>query len=360
MSLTKTSLVGFLTLVMVGCGSGVPADTSAPASAAASTPVQASDGQLSAKEIISVPLSQNTVETVAFSPDGKHVAIGAADGTVAVYPLEPTDVNDVPRFQKIHATFVTSLAWAPTGNQVLSAATDGSVRVWDANTFAVSQRFNADPVTHPAAVWSPDGQNVALAQGRDSIEIWPTSGQTGPTDTFSLPGITQALLWSPGTDVIVASNDQGQVAFFQRGSSNPIRTYKPEASHKAVSSLSLSPTASLLAVGYEDGSIILLDPSTAKPVREFPKGQNIGSLAWAPNGKVLAATSMEFAVTFWDPMGSKLSKIDIGYDMNGVSWSPDGRYVASGSDDHTLKVWAISPPQTPERLTGTAPSYMRR
>jgi WD40 repeat protein len=353
----KSMLTGCLgALSLIGCG---PATSAVPTPPAPTVTAPSSSGQLVMKEIISEPLSQDTVETIGFSPDGRSVAAGAADGVVAVLPLEPTDVNDVPRFQKLHAAFVCSLAWAPSGGKVLTAATDGSVLIWDAKTLQISQRFHALPLTHPAAVWSPDGQKVALALGRDTIQIFAADGY-GPEASFHLPGITQALLWLPGTNTIVGGNDQGEVAFFQPVSSDPLRTYQPQPTRKAVSSLSLSPTAPLLAVGYEDGSIVLLDPATAKIVREFPKGKNVGSVAWSPNGKVLAVSSMDFAVTFYDPDGKQLAKLDIGYDMNGVSWSPDGRYVMSASDDHTFKIWQVSPPQTPRQLDPPPPTYMRR
>jgi len=145
------------------------------------------------------------------------------------------------------------------------------VRIWDAQTMQPTQSFNAYPATHPAAVWSPDGQKVAVAQGRDFVQLHDLDGGGDP-QTFNLPGTTRALLWLPSGE-IAGSDLKGKVAFFQQGKADPVRAYEPATSHKAVNSLSLSPDGQLLAIGYDDGAIILIDPTTAKQVREFPKGR---------------------------------------------------------------------------------------
>lgn len=349
-------LLGF---ALVGCGSSATSSPAVGRPVSASAAAESPAGQLTLTELVSEPVGQDTVEALAFSPDGKHVAVGAADGIVAVYALGASAAEDAVKAQKMHAGFTSSIAWSPSGDRILSAAGDGSVRIWDPQTLQPLQSFTAYPATHPAAVWSPDGQKIALAQGRDTVQIIDIAGNSDP-QTLNLPGTTRALLWLPNGD-IAGSDLKGKVAFFQPGKADPVRAYEPATSHKAVNSLSLSPDGSLLAVGYDDGAIILLDPGTAKEFRQFPKGQSAGNVAWSPNGKVLAESSIEFAVTFFDMAGKQLAKLNIGYDMNGVSWSPDGQYVAAASDDHTFKIWQVSPPQGGVAGAGpTPPSYMGR
>ena len=347
-----------LLIVLTACGAATAPSAGSGAPALASSSAQAQPGQLTLKEIASEPIGQDTIEALAFSPDGKRLAVGAADGVIAVYSLEASQTEEAVKVKKLHAGFTSSIAWSPSGDRVLSAAADGAVRIWDAQTMQPTQSFNAYPATHPAAVWSPDGQKVAVAQGRDFVQLHDLDGGGDP-QTFNLPGTTRALLWLPSGE-IAGSDLKGKVAFFQQGKADPVRAYEPATSHKAVNSLSLSPDGQLLAIGYDDGAIILIDPTTAKQVREFPKGRSVGNVAWSPDGKVLAVSSIEFAVTFFDAQGKQLAKLDVGYDMNGVSWSPDGRLVAAASDDHTFKIWQASPPRTPATQLPTPPSYMGR
>ncbi|HLG70595.1 MAG TPA: hypothetical protein VK009_09260 [Chloroflexota bacterium] len=361
MNLTRPAVSASLVLLLAGCGSAAgPAGSASVVPPVASAPASpAPSGQLVLKEVVSEPIGQDTVEVLAFSPDGKRLALGAADGTVAVYSLQVSATEDAVKAQKLHGRFTSSIAWSPFGDRVLSAASDGAAIIGDPNTMQPLQRFNTDPASYPAGVWSPDGQKIALAQGRDSVQVYDLHGNAEP-ETLSLPGATRALLWLPSGE-LAASDDKGKVTFFKPGNPTPVRAYTPAQSHKAVNGLSLSPADGSLAIAYDDGTIILLDPSTGKEVRQLTQGRQTGSVAWSPNGKVLAETSVAFAVTFFDSAGKRLASLDIGHDMNGVSWSPDGALVAAGSDDHTFKIWQVSPAQTPgSGKLPPQPSYMGR
>jgi WD40 repeat protein len=356
----STALAGSaLVALLASCGSPTAAPSSTPAAASTSAaPVQSQPAGLTLKEIATQPVTDNNVEALAFSPDGKQLAVGLADGTVAIFLLQASAAEDPVRSSKLHTRLVSSLAWSPDGTRIASASADGSVRVWNPQSFQVSRSFNGYPATYPAAVWSPDGQQIAVAQGRDFIQIFDANTDGDP-QTMNLPGTTRPLLWLPSGE-LVAGDLKGKVAFFQPGKPDPVRAYEPATPQKMVASLSLSPSDGSLAVGYDSGMIVLLDPATAKEKSVVRQGKSVNSAAWAPNGKMLAVSSMEFAVTFYDPSGKQLAKQDIGYDMNGVSWSPDGRFVAAGSDDRTFKIWEVSPPQTPTRQAPTPPNYIGR
>jgi len=308
-------------------------------------------------EVISQSVGKDNIETLAFSPDGKRIAVGAGDGIVANYALAP-EAGEEPVVAKLHNGFVSGLAWSPDGKQLLTSAADGSVRQSDAATLQVIRSYNAQPQTHPAVAWSPDGKTIALAMGQDSLQLFDAA-QGGPLDSWDVPGMTRALLWLPNGEIAVG-DDSGHISFFTRGQTDSSRVYQPAGPHKAVNSFSLAQLGGMLAVGYDDGAVVLVDPTGPKTVRNLFMGRQTGTVSWAPNGKVLAVSSVDFDMKVLDLQGNVLTRVDVGYDVNATGWSPDGKYVAAAADDHTFKIWKVTPQQKPSKLEPTPPSFMGR
>src|SRR5262245_24536908 len=66
------------------------------------------------------------VDLVAFSPDGKHLAVGNRS-TLSLWKLG----DKQPRQLKIPVGRFLSFSFSPDGKHLASTSTDGSVRLWD-------------------------------------------------------------------------------------------------------------------------------------------------------------------------------------------------------------------------------------
>src|SRR5579862_1891361 len=153
----RISVLLFMVASLASCSG--PANSAPPASfGPAATPT--SQG-FHLTPVLSQSAGQDTVETVAFSPEGQRLAIGLAGGTVAIFALN--DPSAEPVVSQLHPSAVSALAWSPDGAQLLSAATNGSVHLSDSATLQVLRSFNAYPQSYPAVAWSPDGSQFALA-----------------------------------------------------------------------------------------------------------------------------------------------------------------------------------------------------
>ena len=71
------------------------------------------------------------VVSVAFSPDGSHIASGSSDKTVRIWDAK-TGVHLTTL--KGHSDFVRSVAFSPDGNHIASGSEDRTVQIWDAKT----------------------------------------------------------------------------------------------------------------------------------------------------------------------------------------------------------------------------------
>jgi WD40 repeat protein len=77
---------------------------------------------------------------------------------------------------------------------------------------------------------------------------------------------------------------------------------------------------------------------SAKPITN---DENLTSLAFAPDGKLLACGSSDYNVRVWEVQTGALKFTLKGHTdvVELVAFSPDGKMLASASSDKTVKLW---------------------
>ena len=114
-----------------------------------------------------------------------------------------------------------------------------------------------------------------------------------------------------------------------------------EAVHAAVP----SPDERTVAVQTEE-RLYLLDPATLsdRSILRNPNQGGLNSVAWSPDGQILAAASRDRSVAIFrtgpagtgDRIGRLVGHADFVYS---IAWSPDGARIATGSGDRTVQLW---------------------
>jgi WD40 repeat protein len=121
-----------------------------------------------------------------------------------------------------------------------------------------------------------------------------------------------------------------------------LRGHSPETT---VRSLAFSPDGQMLASADGNGTIILWDPDSGFMVREpIPAHKEyIYSIAFSPDGRQLASASQDKTVKLVDIASGAVEKLgDADFDFRGVAFSSDGKMLAAACGDGSVRRWKIT------------------
>ncbi|TEU14702.1 MAG: TIR domain-containing protein, partial [Anaerolineales bacterium] len=285
------------------------------------------------------------VRSVDFSPDGRTLASGNADGTIILWDVATGQPIGQPLTG--HTKEVRSVDFSPDGQTLASASEDNTIILWDVATGQpIGQPLTGHTEEVRSVDFSPDGQTLASGSRDLTIILWDVVncrpiGQplTGHTEEV------RSVDFSPDGRTLASGSYDNTIILWDVETGQPVG--QPLTDHRAsVYSVAFSPDGRTLASGSQDLTIILWDVATGQPIIQSLTGHSDGvfSVAFSPDGQTLASGSADKTIILWNlandpPIGQPF----IGHSDSvlSVAFSPDGQTLASGSRGPTIILWDV-------------------
>jgi hypothetical protein len=189
------------------------------------------------REITSLGKAQRGVQSVAFRPDGRVLALAASLGKAQ--------------------RGVQSVAFGPDGRVLASAGQDGTVRLWDvaAGREAASLRGHQGPVTSVA--FGLDGRALASAGWDGTVRLWDVAAGCEISSLRGHQGAVWSVAFGPDGRVLASAGEDGTVRIWDAAARREAASL---SGHKgAVSEVAFSPDGRVLASAGQDGTVRLWD-----------------------------------------------------------------------------------------------------
>lgn len=285
------------------------------------------------------------ISSAEYSKDGKWLAVASYDQSIRLYRVDA--LRD--RVVGLHRMAAHKMALSPDGKHAITASKDGTLLITDVET-GQSRPFASAGGALRSLAYSSGGDYVAGACEDGRVRLWKKSGEEARIFEGHTRAV-QAMDFSPGIqqakslNTLASAGADGSVKLWTLDTGAVQTLYQGE---QGIASLAFSPDGGKLALGVEDGSVLLfsgidteIEAKERKPIRLLGHKGSVLSLRFSPDGRMLATGSLDHTIRLWSgASGACLHTLDAGGSgIEHLIFFNDGKRLASLGGEANARLW---------------------
>ncbi|WP_445245763.1 AAA-like domain-containing protein [Microcoleus sp. OTE_8_concoct_300] len=283
----------------------------------------------------------------SFSPDSQTIVAATDDNYIKLWQTN----GSLQATLTGHTDKISRAIFNPTGEIIVSASDDKTVKIWQKNGKLIHDlKGHRGQVT--SVCLSPDGKIIASASADGTVKLWKINGEELSSFKVERGWITSAS-FSPDGQRIAAAGTDGTVKLWslrkvveklQKQQSieastdiQLLRTLQMESDK--IMSVAFSPDGAMLATASAGGTARIWSKD-GTPLSILKHTSGLTNISFSPNSQMLLSASTDKMVRLWNIDGTLLQTLKGNKDaVWSASFSPDGKAIASASADGTVMLW---------------------
>ncbi|THC96868.1 hypothetical protein EYZ11_003638 [Aspergillus tanneri] len=283
------------------------------------------------------------VNCAAFHAPTNLLIVGFSNGLFGLYDLPEFNMIHLLSVSQSNIDYVTvnkSGEWLAFGS-----SKHGQLLVWEwqSESYILKQQGHLDSMN--SLVYSPDGQKIVTTADDGKVKVWDVkSGFCIVTFTEHTSGVTACQFAKKGSVLFTASLD-GSIRAWDLIRYRNFRTFTAP-SRLSFSSLAVDPSGEVICAGSPDSfDIHVWSVQTGQLLDQLSGHEGpVSSLDFASDGNHLVSGSWDHTVRLWSIFGRTQTSepLQLMSDILSVAFRPDGKQVAASTLDGQLTFWSVS------------------
>jgi WD40 repeat protein len=266
--------------------------------------------------------------SLAFSPDGRHLAVSDPAIRPGQFQLRDARTGKI-EYEKRGAG--VCFAFSPDGRMIAAAGDDGRILIWETARGTEIRALIGHAGFVAAVAFRPDGRELASVGEDTTVRLWDTASGRQVANLKGHTSGVYAVAYRPDGQRLATSDwQEGVLRIWDPEAGQECRTFRPHRlSWEFTVAMAFDSEGRRIASASGNRTVKVLDSRTGAVLLDLDAGDRAHGVAFHPDGSRLAA-AVDMAIRIWDSRtGKPIRTISSRYDCRGVAYSPDGRWIVS-------------------------------